>query len=265
VTLGAFLASLAAGGARLALSNPHNRDSAVHVVATVAALVAMAVSVHALLSLPDGLLGRRSRQVVASLWYVAAVVLGVGLTTTHHVVSPWPAVMDWIVAMASTLTSVRARYLEAPAAGRQRMQWIGVGAVLAAEVALIALTLNLLVAWPAQIVTVVAGATVLAALGLACAASPRLDSHAGRLLVHLLSILGFTVVVSVIYLIVVRGLGKTPTGSTDREVLGLSMVAAAIAAIGYIPARERFARMATGFVYGRGKPPTRWCAPSGAD
>ena len=47
-------------------------------------------------------------------------------------------------------------------------------------------------------------------------------------------------------------------------MLGLSIVAAAIAAIGYIPARDRFARMATGFVYGAREAPDEVCALSGA-
>ncbi len=38
-------------------------------------------------------------------------------------------------------------------------------------------------------------------------------------------------------------------------MLGLSIVAAAVAAVGYIPARDRFARMATGFVYGAREAP----------
>ena len=53
--------------------------------------------------------------------------------------------------------------------------------------------------------------------------------HGGRVFVHLLSIVGFTVVVSAIYLTVVLGLGHTPDTSADRDVLGLSMLAAAIA------------------------------------
>ena len=69
------------------------------------------------------------------------------------------------------------------------MQWIAVGAVLGSEVILIAVTLNLLVAWPAQIAVPAAAAAVLAAVGLLCAASARLAPHADRLLVHLLSIL----------------------------------------------------------------------------
>jgi signal transduction histidine kinase len=255
VTLGALVAAVSAAASRLALTHANRVHSAPHVVATVAALAAMAVSVHGLLSLPDGVLGRRSRQVGAGLWYAAALLVAITLTTTAHVLAPWPAAFGWLLAICSTLPTVHARYLDAPAAGRQRMQWIAVGAVLGSEVILIAVTLNLLVAWPAQIAVPAAAATVLAALGLLCAGSPRLAPHADRLLVNLLSILGFTVVVAAIYLIVVRGLGKTPTGTTDREVLGLSIVAAAIAAIGYIPARDRFARMATGFVYGAREAP----------
>ena len=219
------------------------------------ALVAMAVSVHGLLSLPDGVLGRRLRQVGAGLWYGVAVVAAVVLTTGGHVLAPWPAAVGWLVAVCSTLPTVHARYLDAPGTGRQRMQWIAVGAVLGSEVVLAAVTLNLLVAWPAQIGVTAAAAAVLAALGLLCAGSARAAGHADRLLVNLISIFGFSVVVSAIYLIVVRGLGKTPTGTTDRDILGLSIVAAAIAAVGYIPARDRFARMATSFVYGAREAP----------
>ena len=143
-------------------------------VATVAALGAMAVSVHGLMSLPDGVLGRRSRQIGAGLWYGAALLVAITLTTTAHVLAPWPAALGWLVAICSTLASVHARYLDAPAVGRQRMQWIAIGAALGAEVILIAVTLNLLVAWPAQIADLAAGATVLAALGLLAAASARL-------------------------------------------------------------------------------------------
>src|ERR1039458_3882857 len=241
VTLGALVAAVSAAGSRLALTHADRVHSAPHVVATVAALAAMAVSVHGLLSLPDGVLGRRSRQVGAGLWYLAALLVAVALTTTAHVLAPWPAALGWLVAVCSTLPTVHARYLDAPAAGRQRMQWIAVGVLLGPQ--------------PPGLGAPAAGATVLAAVGLLCAASPRLARHGDRLLVNLLSILGFTVVVSAIYLIVVRGLGKTPTGTTDREVLGLSIVAAAIAAVGYIPARDRFARMATGFVYGAREAP----------
>lgn len=254
VSLGALAASAAAAATRLALghggSHLLQRD-----VATVATLAAMALSVHALLSMPDGTLAKRSRQIGAAFWYGVGLVLAIALVATSHVLAPWPAALCWLAAVASTLPTVQSRYLGSPAVGRQRMQWIAVGAVLSAEVVVIAVTLNLLVAWPSQIAEPAAAGTVLAALGLACSASPRLASRADRLLVHLLSILGFSIVVAAIYLIVVRGLGKTPTGTANRQVLALSIVAAAIAAVGYIPARDRFARTATGFVYGAREAP----------
>ena len=157
-----------------ALTHGDRVHSTPHVVATVAALVAMAVSVHGLLSLPDGVLGRRLRQVGAGLWYGVAVLAAVVLTTGGHVLAPWPAALGWLVAVCSTLPTVHARYLDAPGTGRQRMQWIAVGAVLGSEVVLAAVTLNLLVAWPAQIGVTAAAAAVLAALGLLCAGSARL-------------------------------------------------------------------------------------------
>ena len=255
VIVGSLLAAGCAAGSRLALSRANPVHSAPHIAATFAALAAMAVSVHGLLSLPDGVLAKRSRQIGAGLCYLVALVVAALLTATAHVLAPWPAGIAWLVAVCSALPVVHSRYLVAPATGRQRMQWIAVGAVLGGELVLVAVSLNLLVSWPGQIAVPTACAGVLAGLGLLCAASTRLAPHADRLLVHLLSILGFSVVVSAIYLVVVRGLGKTPTGTTDREVLGLSMVAAAIAAVGYIPARERFAGIATGFVYGAREAP----------
>ena len=52
---------------------------------------------------------------------------------------------------------------------------------------------------------------------------------------RVLSLVGFTVVVSVIYVVVVVGFGHAPSDSADREVLGLSMLAAAVAAVGLRP------------------------------
>jgi signal transduction histidine kinase len=70
-----------------------------------------------------------------------------------------------------------------------------------------------------------------------------------------LSLAGFTVVVAAIYLVIVFGIGTAPRSAADREVLGLSMLAAAVAAIGYLPARDRFAASATRFIYGAREAP----------
>ena len=74
-----------------------------------------------------------------------------------------------------------------------------------------------------------------AARALACAARPRLAAHADRLLVHLLSILGSPSSSPAIYLFVVRGSDKAPTDRPDRDLLGGPWLAAAIAAVGYVP------------------------------
>jgi signal transduction histidine kinase len=66
---------------------------------------------------------------------------------------------------------------------------------------------------------------------------------------------GVTAVVSAIYLIVVLGVGSGPATSGDRELLGLSMLAAAIAAAGYLPARERLLAWAKHVVYGAREAP----------
>ena len=139
--------------------------------------------------------------------------------------------------------------------GRQRRQLVGAGLVLAAAVALVAAVLHLLVDWPADVAPVALGGLVLVPIAAAAGALAPVAAMADRILVQVLSAAGFAAVVSAIYVVVVLGLGKAPTGTTDRQVLGLSMVAAAAAAIGYVPARERLIALATGFVYGAREAP----------
>ncbi len=66
---------------------------------------------------------------------------------------------------------------------------------------------------------------------------------------------GFTVVVAAIYLVIVLGIGRAPQDTGDRDLLGLSMLAAAMAAVGYLPARERLAAVAKRLVYGAREAP----------
>ena len=72
--------------------------------------------------------------------------------------------------------------------------------------------LHLLVAWPTSLAAVTAGATVLIPVGLMVGHATRLAPRGGRLFVQLLSIVGFTMVVSAIYLVIVLGLGHAPSG-----------------------------------------------------
>jgi signal transduction histidine kinase len=252
VMAGALCASVAAASARIADADAGHGTA--HVIATLAAPLAMAVSVHVLLSLPDGLLGARSRQVTAALWYAVALVLGSYLATTTHVFVPWPVAVGWIIAIASTLPGLYVRYVAASAAGRQSIQCLAVGVVLAAIIAIITLTLHLLVAWPASATVALLASTALLPLGLVAGTSP-FASRADRLLVHILTVLGLVIVVSLTYLVALRALGKTPKNSTDREILWWAMVAGAAASVIYLAVRGRFARMATGLTYGAREAP----------
>src|SRR5262249_9587547 len=106
----------------------------------------------------------------------------------------------------------------------------GGGAVTAGDATLVSLVLHLLVAWPAAIAAVAAGVTVVIPLSLMASGVVKWGPYGGRLLVHVLWVAGFSLVVAVVYVVIVLGLGKAPSDASDREILALSMLAAAIAA-----------------------------------
>ena len=91
-------------------------------------------------------------------------------------------------------------------------------------------------------------------LALAAGTSPRISRRVDRVLVHTVSATGLTAVVVAVYLVIVIGLGRTPD-DTERNLLVLSMLAAAIASLAYVPARERLAETANRLVYGERHPP----------
>jgi signal transduction histidine kinase len=252
VMAGSFIAALATASARIA--DAHSGHTTAQVVAAIAAPIAMAVSVHVLLSLPDGLLGARSRQVTAALWYVVAIVLGAYLASTTHIFVTWPVAVGWIVAVLSTLPGLYARYAAASAAGRQSIQCLALGVVFAAIVAMIVVTLHLLVSWPSSVTATLLASTALLPLGLVAGAS-RWASRADRVLVHVLAIFGLVFVVAATYLVAMRGLGKSPKNSTDREILWWAMVAGVASSVIYLGVRGRFERLATSLTYGAREAP----------
>ena len=98
-------------------------------------------------------------------------------------------------------------------------------------------------------VVVVLATTVLIPLSLALGASARLAVRIDRLLVHTITMAGLVAMVAASYLLIVLGLGRAPNGD-EKTLLGLSMLAAAIAALLWIPVRERLTEFATRRVYG---------------
>ncbi len=222
--------------------------------AAVAGPVLVAASLHLLLSLPGGqLVGRGRRRVVLCGYGLAAAVALLG--ATGHRVSAVSLAAAWVLVLSAAVPAVQRRYRATTGADRERLQWAGLGVVAAATAALVATVLHILVAWPNGLAAVAAATTGLVPLAAVAGNQPRLTPRAGRLLVQVLSVAGFAVAVSGIYLVIVLGLGHSPDNSADREVLGLSMLAAAVAAVGYLPARDRLLSTATRLVYGAREAP----------
>lgn len=140
-------------------------------------------------------------------------------------------------------------------APRDRWRWLFAGVVGAVSVIVVAETLRTLVGWPSSLGNYAIATLAVPAVALAAPASRRLAGMGGRVLVATLSLAGFTLMISAVYLVVVRGLGNAPTGNADRETLALSMLAAAVAAVSFGPARRRLHAGANQLVFGTRKPP----------
>ena len=191
----------------------------------------------------------------SGLAYAGAIVAGALLGLSHHAVAVSAGALAAAAGLAITLPAVRLRYQASAGRERERLQWLGAGAVVAVELALVASVLHVLVAWPAPLAATAAACSVALPVGLIAGEIQPLGPVAGRVLVQLIASAGVTIVVSAVYMIVVLGVGRGPATADDREVLGLSMLAAAIAAIGYLPARERLVAWANRAVYGAREAP----------
>jgi signal transduction histidine kinase len=252
---GALAGAIGLTAARLGSQPPPGQHELARAVATIAGPLVIAASVHFVLAAPLGRLGGQTRRTAAAASYLAALATGLILAVTGHQFPVTAAAVIWPAALLCALPAARLRYLRLGGRDRERMQWLAVGLVVAADTALVCGVLHLLVGWPGPIAAVAAGATVAVPAGLVASTSGQLAPLAGRFLVHLISLAGFSVVVSGIYLVIVLGLGQQPGDHADRQLLGLSMLAAAVAALGYLPARERLMASATRFVYGAREAP----------
>ena len=255
VAFGPLAAAVALTAARIGDMAPGGQHQAGRAVATLAAVVAVAIWVHLLLALPDGRLGSRGRRAGAGLAYAAAAGTGTALAVAGHPVTAGAAALIWPLATACALPAVRLRYAAAAGRDRERMQWTSVGAALAADSALLVVVVHALADWPAPVTAAAAACTIFLPLGMLAGEVRGLGPYGGRVLVQVLSVAGFTLVVAAIYLVIVFGIGTPPDDSGERAVLGQSVLAAALAAIGYWPARERLVSSATRFVYGAKEAP----------
>ncbi len=219
------------------------------VLATLLPAVLMAVCIHFLLSVPDGQLLSRSRRTEVVLGYAAGLALGLWAWFGPGRLTDPVAVAGWSVAIAVGVAAAARRYSSAPGIDRQRMQTLAAGAVASVEVGLVVLGLAALVDWPGHPWAVAAGATVMVPIGVGASTFPRLLGRSDRILVWLLTLTGLSVVVLAVYLLVILGFGHQP-GSGDRQVLGLSILAAAIVALGASISHQRVQEVAQRLVYG---------------
>ena len=249
----AFVAMIALAAGRQA-ETAHASGSA-RDVATLAALAVTAISFHFLLALPDGRLHDSFRRTAAVIGYLAAFGVGIGLVVTHQPFTVVDSAVSWSIAGLLAIAPMRLRYIASIGYHRERMEWFGIGVTLAATLALVATVLHLLVGWPGPLGAVTAAATVLVPLGFLAAESRGLGPHGSRGLVQVLAVFGFVVVVAAIYLVIVLGLGHAPKTTGDKEALALAMVASGVAAVIFVPVRERFLASATRFVYGSREAP----------
>ena len=117
------------------------------------------------------------------------------------------------------------------------MQWIGWGLTVAAEGVLVMIALRLLTEWPHDPGTVALAMTGLVPIAIIAGTQPKMVARVDRLLTHTVALAGLTALILGIYVIVVLGLGRHPKAASARCSC-LSLVAAAIAALLWVPARR---------------------------
>jgi signal transduction histidine kinase len=208
-----------------------------------------AFAFHLFVALPDGRLTSAARRRGVAAGYVVSLTTGAALSTDLDSIPAWPIVTLWAGAFCAGVPAASSRYRSAGAIDRRRIQWLGWGLTVAAEGVLVMTALRLLTEWPHDLGTAALAMTGLVPTALIAGTLPKMVARVDRLLTHTIALTGLTALILVVYVIVVLGLGRTPRGS-ERSLLLLSMVAAAIAALLYLPARSWLTERANRLVYG---------------
>jgi signal transduction histidine kinase len=223
-------------------------DLAAIAVRVLAALLP-ALSFHMFMALPDGRLRTSARQRMVAAGYAGALLTGGMLCRDLDEMASLPIVALWAAALGFGVYATYLRYRTVGAVERRRIQWIGWGLTVTAEAVLVVIALRLLAAWPHSPGAVALAMTGLVPLAVIAGTLPKMVARVDRLLTHTVALAGLTALVLAMYVIVVLGLGRTPEGS-ERTLLLLSMVAAGLAALLYLPARRWLTERANRLVYG---------------
>ena len=221
-----------------------------------------AFTLHLLVALPDGRLTTSRRRWGVAAGYSVGLIVGGVLCVDLDTMTLWPVVALWGAAFAAGIPAAYGRYRTAGAVDRRRIQWLGWGITVAAEGILVTTALRLLADWPHDPGAVALAMTGLVPIAIIAGTLPKMVARVDRLLTHTVALAGLTALILLIYVIVVLGFGRTPRGS-ERSLLLLSMVAAAIAAAAVPPGQELADRARrTGWCTAHESHPTRCCGPS---
>ncbi|HXQ19280.1 MAG TPA: histidine kinase [Acidimicrobiales bacterium] len=210
------------------------------------------VTMHVLLGLPDGSC-RLSRTAIL-FGYVFGLAVGLYVWSRRPALPLWPLGVEALLVVPVGIVGSVRRYSKSRGVERQRMQWFGWAVAVGVELLLLALAGRLMWGWPTRFYLVVAVAALPLAAAITLGSSRRFAGRIDRILAHTVSLAGLTAVVVAVYLIIVVGLGRTPTRS-DRSLVALSMVAAAVSALLYPPARRRLSLYANRVAYGEREAP----------
>jgi len=254
VAAAVLLGSASLAAVTLAATTSGTDHRAGRALACVLPALLMAAAVHVLAALPDGRLGSTGRRTGVAFAYVVALALGLAAWRGPGRLSPAAALAGWSVAVVVGLLAAAARYRQVSGRDRQRLQWLAAGVTAAVEVGLVVGALGVLVKWPDHPALVAAAATAFVPIGLAAGVVPTLAGKADRVLVVLVQVTGLSLLVTAVYFVIVLGLGHAPDPA-DREVLGLSMLAAAVVTLGYLAVHRRLEDSVNRAVYGESTAP----------
>ena len=209
-----------------------------------------AVGMHILFGLPDGVIAKRSRRITVVVGYVLSLGVALYLWSQRPKLPYWPVTVAGALALFAGAIASTSRYNKARGLERQRMQWFGWSMTVAFTIAVFAGATRLLVKWPTNAIEVAAIAALPIPLALAFGATTKRVGRVDRLLTQTVSVAGLTGVVLAIYILIVLGLGHAPNDPEQRTLLLLSMIGAVVAALLYLPTRERLTSIANNIVYG---------------
>ncbi len=204
-------------------------------------------------ALPDGSVRARAARTALACSAVVGISSAVVIGSANNV--PRGLLVGESVALALVAViayAIRCRH--AAAVERARLQWAGWGAVVAVGAAIVIGLMHALLGWPDALAAPILAFSAFVPVAIALASFDRIALRIDRLLVRTIEIGGLIAVVGVVYVVVVLGFGDAPSDSS-RRVLGLSMLAAAIAALLFVPARNWLEDVANRRVYGERQAP----------